>query len=385
MDRQSMNDGGSLSRNTSRLDISRREFLRASMFLTAGTLGWIASGCAPAVSMPAPATVQPAAALPTLAATSAVQVPTILKPPTGEVVWYSTAPQDVLDAVAKVFNSKYPGLTLRGLFQRGAELVPKIEAERAAGKLSASILMVPNPDVLYGWRDKGFLVEHHSPEEAAYPDWFKEPGWWIGARVLDEMIVYNTKLIPGQLSGWEVLADPKYKGQIALVDGASVTTSLLLYKTLKEKFGPDFWPKVVANQPSIFPGTAQVLDRVVNGESAMSENLGYQVLGALAKNPNAPIKPLWPSPTPVTYAANTILQGAPNPDGAKFVYDWIASKGGQQAIVDANQTLSARSDVDRGALGPKLNQLTWTPVDLKKFALDTPAMVAEWKKVFGRQ
>ena len=124
----------------------------------------------------------------------AAQTPTASKA-SGEVVFYATAPQNLLDAASKKFNETHPGIKLRSIYSRGPELAQKIEAEVAANKIVASLIMVPQPVILYDWRKRGMLMQYSSPEEKAYDDWFKEPGWWIGWRVLDVPLTFNTRLV----------------------------------------------------------------------------------------------------------------------------------------------------------------------------------------------
>jgi iron(III) transport system substrate-binding protein len=304
--------------------------------------------------------------------------------PSGEVVIYSSASQPTLDALSDAFNKSHQGITLRGLFGTGSALVPKIEAERRANKLQASLVMLPNPVPLVEWRDKGVLLKYTSPEEAAFPEWFKEPGWWIGIRVISGVRVHNRAGAPGIAPGWEALADPKYKGKVALTDGATISTAQLLYWQLKDQFGADFWPAVARNKPTIYPGTAQLLDRVMNGGSVVGDNLDYQPLKVLAKNANASVGMEWSSPTPVTYSSCAILADGPNPEAAKVVFDWLASKEGQQLIVDTDMVISARSDVQPVKGGKTLKDLTWKQYDFKDFADRVPALGAEWQKTFNR-
>jgi iron(III) transport system substrate-binding protein len=292
----------------------------------------------------------------------------------------------MLDTAGKKFTETHPGMTLRGQYLRAPELVQKLDAEAAAGKPVASIVMVPNPVTLYQWRDAGQLLEHHSPEEKAYPDWFKEPGWWIATRVLDIPLVYNTKLISEEPKGWDAMADPKLKGKLAFNDPGTVGgPTLLHYKLLKERFGPDFWPKVVQNEPKFLEQTGQVLDAVVNGEAAMGTMYGYDVLGALAQNSSAPLKPLWPPPTTVGFSANVIMKNSPNPDAARIAFDWLASKEGIETQISVHPMLTARDDVDLGPNRVKLSKLDWKPFDIKAFAAEENALKTEWKGVFKRQ
>ena len=350
--------------------ISRREFLKRSAYVAGGlaTVQFMSAACAPS---PTPS--------PTVA-------PVATKAATGEVVWYSTAPQDLLTALAKAFNASHPGLTLTTLYNERSTGVQLVEAEFQAGKPRGSLIMLASAQVLFEWRDKGILQEYHSPEESAYLEGFKEPGWWIGARVLDMALAYNTNLVPEEPKGWDIIADPKYKGKVCFVDAAGlVGPPILWYKLLKEKYGPAFFTKVAANAPKLFSASGQVIDSLVNGEAALGPVLGYQPLAALQKNAKAPIKMVWLAPTPVDYAPIAILKKAPNPEGARVVYDWLVSKDGQQLIADVNRTFSGRADVVLDPLRPKLNTLTWKVGDLKGAAAEAAELQAQWKKDFNRE
>jgi ABC-type Fe3+ transport system substrate-binding protein len=157
------------------------------------------------------------------------------------------------------------------------------------------------------------------------------------------------------------------------------------YRLLKDEFGPDFWPAVAANEPMIMEQTGQVLDNVLSGQCAFGWMFGYNSLTALNENPDIPLKSTWVPPTALGYAANCILKEAANPQAAIIAYDWLASREGQQAIVNANRCLTARDDVDLGPNRVKLSEITWVPLDLEQFAAEEEALKAEWREVFGRE
>ena len=303
-----------------------------------------------------------------------------------EIIWYGTAPQVVLDEVAAKFTETHEGITLIASFTRGPELAQKVEAEAAADKGEACMIMLPTLSALEDFRRRGLLLEYHSPEEAGYPEWFVEPGWWIGIRVLDVPLVYNTNLIDEAPTSWEVLADPQFKGKIAFTDaGAIGGPPVVTYKLLRDKYGEDFWPKVVENEPFIREQTGQVLEQLLNDEIAFGWMYGYNALLGLRGNPNAPIGMVWVDPTPMLAAFNALLSGCPNIEEAKVVYDWLASVEGQQVIVDANRTVSGKEGVDLGPGRLPLDEMPWIALDLKAFAAEEEEVKAEWRKVFGRE
>jgi iron(III) transport system substrate-binding protein len=303
-----------------------------------------------------------------------------------DILWYGTAPQTVLDEVAIQFNNRHDDIKLTALFQRGPELAQKVEAEAAAGKGEACLIMHPIISILDDFRDRGLLMEYHSPEEAAYPDWFIEPGWWIGVRVLDVPLVYNTDLITEAPDSWEILADPAYKDQIAFTDAGTIGgPPILTYKLLKEEFGDEFWPQVAANDPFIREQTGQVLEQLLNGEIAIGWMYGYNALLALRANPDAPLDMVWVKPTTMFAAFNALLSGCPNPEQAMVVFDWLASQEGQQVIADTNRTMHARSDVDLGPGRIPFDDIPWVAVDMDEFSAQEEELKAEWRQVFGRE
>lgn len=305
--------------------------------------------------------------------------------PKGDVIMLGTAPQDVGDNVAKDFNEAHPGLKLQYVFLRGSELKQRVQAETAAGKLSASLVMLPIDDQVYAWKDDGTFTKHDSKFEADYDPWFVMPGYWIGARVLDPQLVYNTDMVKEKPTSWEVINDPQYKGKVGITDaGVLAGAPTLWYDQLKEKYGPQFWPTFAANEPKIMEQTGQVLDAVISGELAMGWVYGYNTLTALAEDPKLPLGQAWLDPTPLSYSVIAILDKGPNVAGATVAYDWMASAAGQQVISRYNKSLSGNPKTEYDVDRPPINELPWVKYDVKAQTAKNPEIQKEWQQIFNR-
>ena len=85
------------------------------------------------------------------------------------------------------------------------------------------------------------------------------------------VIAYNTNLVKSEQSPQSVLdlADPKWKGQVAMADPRFGTTSFhvaALYVTLGDQEADEFFRKLKANGVKIVAANSVVRDMVARGE-----------------------------------------------------------------------------------------------------------------------
>jgi iron(III) transport system substrate-binding protein len=77
-------------------------------------------------------------------------------------------------------------------------------------------------------QSRGVLAPYRSPSAADIPETFKDPeGYWTAFSARVRVIAYNTKLVAGHAAPVSVLdlADPKWKGQVAIADPRFGSTS----------------------------------------------------------------------------------------------------------------------------------------------------------------
>jgi iron(III) transport system substrate-binding protein len=212
---------------------------------------------------------------------------------------------------------------------------------------------------------EGILVPYDSPSLADVVPEALADGY-TASRFNTFVVSWNTDLVPAgeEPKSWEELADPKWKGRLA-IEASDVDW----YKTLWE-----YWVangKSEAEADALFEGIA-ANSLVIEGHTVMAElmaagevDVGVNYLH-IVENVAAEGAPLaWqPAVQPVFPRANGVglVRGAEHPAAALLFYDWLLSEG--QEVLQAVNTTPVRKDL-AGAAG-----LEQVPVDLESLAAD---------------
>ncbi len=121
-------------------------------------------------------------------------------------------------------------------------------------------------------KKRGVLAPYKSASGDGIPAVFKDPeGYWTGFSARSRVIVYNTKVVKPEEAPQSVLdlADPKWKGQVAIADPRFGTTSFhvaALYAELGDERADEFFRKLKANDVKIVSANSIVRDMVARGE-----------------------------------------------------------------------------------------------------------------------
>jgi len=182
-------------------------------------------------------------------------------------------------------------------------------------------------------KDRGVLAPYQSPSARDIPATFKDPdGYWTGFSARVRVIAYNTRLVPEKEVPGSVLelADPKWKGQVAIADPRFGSTSFhvaALYVTLGDEKADDFFRRLKANGVKIVPGNSVVRDMVERGEVKLGLTDTDDVNVAMERG--APIGMIMPDKdgmgVPVMPNLVSMIAGAPHPEEAKQVIDYLLS------------------------------------------------------------
>ena len=207
-------------------------------------------------------------------------------------------------------------------------------------------------------KSRGVLAPYKSPSADGIPDIFRDPeGFWTGFSARLRVIVYNTRLVKPEDAPKSVfdLADPKWKGQVAMADPRFGTTSFhvaALYAELGDERADELFRKLKANDVRIVPGNSVVLDAVARGELKAGLTDTDDVNVALeAKQPVAMI------PTdrdgmgvPVMPNMVSLIAGAPHANTAKRLIDYLLSAEVEQKLADSE---AVQIPLHRGVGAPK--------------------------------
>ena len=279
------------------------------------------------------------------------------------------------------FNKRFPSIKVELTRAPGGQLITRIRTEYAAGKLAADVI---------DYSDRGHLLKmldmyqaYRPPNADAFPAaavtdpeklWPRTTTGWC--------IAYNPELVSDPPKSFADLADPKWKGGkvshvVAGAGGPAWGRALFERQVL----GVDYWVKLAANGPLLFPSGAPAADAIIRGEA---------LVGALQTNiviprrkegaPIACVSP--PEGTPlITYGAG-IPKTAANVNAARLFLNWSLSYEGQAVFARESGGFSAMTGgpapdgIDPAAVKP------WYP-KMEDYIGLQEAYLAEWNKIYN--
>ncbi|MGH1590199.1 extracellular solute-binding protein [Methylobacterium phyllosphaerae] len=283
------------------------------------------------------------------------------------VVLYSANDDTVNTLVAEGFT-KATGIRV-DVVSTGSGVLARRLASEAAN---------PQGDVIWGvsatiLKVNGALLQPYPARgREAVPAAFRDPGdLWIGTNVQIVVIDQNTKIIEKAAGpkSWADLLDPKWKGRLAFTDPANSGFSYAAATTLLALWGNDdaAWAKMNAllANAKILNRSTQVFDGNGSGEYPLGIALEYA--GFLWAHNGAPVTVIYPAEgTHALVEGAAVVKGAPNPESARKLVDYLASRETQEMLLKATFRRPARQDVDVAALVPGMpafSALTVLPYD----------------------
>lgn len=279
-----------------------------------------------------------------LAATAALALVTVAQPALASkepVTVYSSR----IEALLKPTLDRYTqetGVKINLLTDNGNALMERLAAE---GEGSPADLLI-TVDVGNLWRaaDRGLLrqVQSEALENNIDPAFRDPDGFWYGLSRRERTIFYNPNMVkPEQLSTYEDLADPKWKGQLCLRTSKQTYTQSLTAMLIAEH-GVEKAEEIAKGwvnnlATDVFTNDTRLLEAIAAGQCSVGIANTYYYGRLTAKDPEFPnkVKLFWANQAPGQGGAHVNLSGggvtkhAKNPEGAIQFLEWLASPAAQ--------------------------------------------------------
>jgi len=236
------------------------------------------------------------------------------------------------------------GVKINLLTDRGGSLAERLAAEGASSP--ADVLITVDMGNLWNAAERGLLRKVESPAlDANVPANFRDPGsrWW-GLSQRERTIFYaEGKVDPKNLSTYEDLALPKWKGKLCLrTSKQTYTQSLTAMMIAKhgEAKAEEIAKGWVANLATdVFTNDNSLLKAIEAGQCEVGIANTYYYGRILSKEPNfnQKVKLFWANQGAGEGGAHVNLSGAgvtahaKNPDGARKLLEWLSSQAVQTA------------------------------------------------------
>ena len=204
-------------------------------------------------------------------------------------------------------------------------------------------------------KKRGVLTPYKSSNAEGIPTTFRDPeGYWTGFSARARVIVYNTKPEQAPKSIFD-LANPKWKGQVAMADPRFGSTSFhvaAIYAELGDERADQFFRKLKANDVKIVAANSVVRDMVARGEVKVGLTDTDDVNVALEDK--QPVAMVFPDRegmgVPLMPNMVSLIARAPHSEVGKRLIDYLLSPEVEQMLAHSE---AVQIPLHEGVDGPK--------------------------------
>jgi iron(III) transport system substrate-binding protein len=190
----------------------------------------------------------------------------------------------------------------------------------------------------------GLLSRVDSPELTQnVPAHLRDPEQrWFGLTMRARTIMYNTKKVnPAELSTYEALGDPKWKGRLCLRTSGYIYNQSML-ATMIKRHGEARTEQIArgwaANNPVLINSDTKILEAIAAGQCDVGLTNTYYLARLLAKDPAFPVAPFWANQqttgTHVNISGAGVTAHARHRGAAMKLLEFLSSPDAQQMFAD---------------------------------------------------
>jgi ABC-type Fe3+ transport system substrate-binding protein len=235
----------------------------------------------------------------------------------------------------------------------------------------------------------------------------KDPRQWWGGHVWEDNVktnrfiysfsadfsvppFFNADLLkPGEISSYDDLLSPKWKGKIGLFEPRIPSAGQGLWGFLMKIKGKEFLQRLAQQDLFISRDGQQLAVGLSKGNLVIALGLSQRFVDPYIKA-GLPIRPLSTIKEGTSgsngFGTVAIMRNAPHPNAAKIYINWLLSKEGQELYSRALTQGTRRLDVDTQWLAkfntPAAKDVT-TPEEYEKVRFFGEDIINEWRKPAG--
>jgi len=256
----------------------------------------------------------------------------------GKVVWYTSVDLPLAEKIAKSFEAKYPGVTVR-VERSGAERVfQRIGQEYGSNIHAVDVVNSSDAAHFIVWKRDG-LLQPYVPEDVAkhYPAEHKDAdGQFASFRVWLSVIGYNTNLVKAEDApkSFADLLDPKWAGKIVKAHPGYSGTIMTATYQMSRDLGWEFFEKLAKQRIMQVQSSADPPKKLALGERAVMADGNEYNLFQMKENAQ-PVEIVYATEgSPLIIGPNGVFKAAPNPNAARLFQSYSFTPEAQQLIID---------------------------------------------------
>ncbi len=281
-----------------------------------------------------------------------------------EVVVYSARNEQLIKPLFDAYT-KQTGVAVKFVTDKEGPLMERLKAEGA--NTPADVLITVDAGNLWQAANLGLLQPLNSAVlNANIPPHLRDPkNQWFGLSVRSRTIFFNTqKVKPAELSSYEDLANPQWKGKLCLRTSKKVYNQSLVAMMIEEHGVAKSEQIVkgwVANLATdVFPDDTKMLEAIAAGQCDVGIANTYYYGRLMNKKPTLPVGIFWANQQAkgvhVNVSGAGMTKHAKNPQGAQKLIEWLSSDKAQNLFTDVDMEYPANP-----AVKPDEKLVAWGP------------------------
>ena len=248
----------------------------------------------------------------------------------GMVVWYTSLAGDSYKALARAFETKYPGVRMEAYRAGGTDLVVRMSEEAKAKRPTFDVFETTRDSLMVA-RASNLLRPYASPLLARYPDEAKEKTdkgltFWAVDRESYNGFGYNkNQLSAGAVpKGFDGFLHPELKGKLGIAFGESANKAVGAMLKIK---GEAFVRKLKTQEIKAFTASsAALVDLIASGEIGASFHI-YRNHALVSMEKGSPVGWLPMEIAFTNSGAVALAAQAPHSYAALLLIDFLLSDG----------------------------------------------------------
>jgi iron(III) transport system substrate-binding protein len=270
-----------------------------------------------------------------------------------ELVVYSARIESLIKPVFDLYTAE-TGVKVKYLTDQEPVLLQRIKAE--GNNTPADLLLTVDAGNLWHAANEGVL--HPVDSEVLtknIPEHLRDPDKrWFGLSVRARTLVYSPQRVkPADLSTYEELAEPQWKGRLALRSSKKVYNQSLVAMLIKEHGEAKAaeivggWVRNLAAQP--FADDTKTMEAVAAGIADVAVVNTYYFGRQVKKDPAVPLAVFWPNQSSsgvhVNVSGAGVVAASKNKKAAIAFLEWLSTEKAQKIFAEVNLEYPANPSV----------------------------------------
>jgi iron(III) transport system substrate-binding protein len=267
----------------------------------------------------------------------------------GKVAFYTAMDLPVAERLAKGFEARFPGIPVRVERTGSERLFQRIAQEYGSNIRAADVVNSADAAHFIAWKRNDWLAPY-LPEDVAkhFAPQYRDPdGLYVTTRVWLSSLGYNTNMVKAEDApkSFADLLDPKWAGKMIKAHPSYSGTIMTATFQIVRELGWGYLEKLSKQRIMQVQSSTDPPKKLALGERAvMADGNDYNLVQL--KEQGAPVEVVYPTEgTPLITGPTGVFKGAPNPNAARLLQNWLHSLEGQQLIVDFARQFSAHAQV----------------------------------------